>query len=761
MKKTTSFVAMALALAACTQKSISVSDYVLFNDNWQFVRLDTTIKQADSLEFIKGNLTDPDSVRLPHTSRLEPMVVTDQWQGICYYAKQFDVSEASLEKELFLKFEGAMNIADVYINGKHVMQHAGGYLPFVVALNDHVQSGQNTIVVRLDNRDNKMTGPKPLKILDFNTYGGIYRDVKLIEENSLYISDANIGRTDAGIKVDYTIVDTSLCQVRVAVDAVNANDAMVNARVICRLMTKEGLCVASGMSDYTVDADGHKSTVVEFDVENPLLWSPDEPNLYTLATSLYDGTTLTDKQTIKVGFRSLEVSPEGLKINGKKTFLRGVNRHQEYAYVGYALSDEAQWRDAYNIKRAGFDYVRCSHYPQSPAFFDACDELGIMCLDAILGWQYFGDSLFEKHAVASSHELIRRDRNHPCVLAWELSINETRMPKSFLNAVASIRDQEQKGSLTAGWVKNGYDIYIEARQHRRGIDSTRSLLVSEYGDWEYYAQNAGFNQDGWGDLKEEERTSRQAREWGEKRMLQQALNVQEAHNDNRSTHAFADGYWVMFDYNRGYANDLEYSGVADIFRLPKFAYQFYRSQRPAVGNSRFNEPMVFIASHCTDSSATDVRVFSNCEEVKLFADGKEITNPKTIEAFSTNLTNKPLVFAVGATANIMEAKGYIGGKEVCTHTVRRPGAVSEIRLTDNLADVPVNKSADVVMYHANLVDENGTLVVSATDEVTFTLSGKARFATPDGYTQTFTTNALGGIASAVVVVDGDYSISVK
>lgn len=753
---------IALLCASCSTVQKDIADYQLFNDDWQFVRLDSAISEADSLSFIGGILKgEVDSVTLPHTSRTEPLTVVDQWQGICYYAKHFEISASQLQKNIFLKFEGAMNVADVYINGKHIKEHLGGYLPFIIPLNGNVVEGSNTIVVRLDNRDNKTTGPKPLKILDFNTYGGIYRDVKFIEENALYISDANIGRRDAGIKVDYIVDKEGTCKVKVTVDAVNTTNTLVNARMKCTLTNREGNSVASSMNDFNINASTHKSSVVEFEVPQASLWSPDSPYLYRLTTTLYNGNEKSDEQTINVGFRTIEVTAEGMKLNGKPIFLRGVNRHQEYPYVGYAISNEAQWRDAYSIKRAGFDYVRCSHYPQSPAFFDACDSLGILCLDAILGWQYFGDSLFEKHAIESSHELIRRDRNHPSILAWELSINETRMPKSFVGAVSSIRDEEQKSSLTAGWVKGGYDIYIEARQHRHGVDTTRSLLVSEYGDWEYYAQNAGFNQDGWGDLKEEERTSRQAREWGEKRMLQQALNVQEAHNDNLSTHAFADGYWVMYDYNRGYANDIEYSGVADIFRLPKFAYQFYRSQRPAVGESSFNEPMVFIASHCTDSSATNVRVFSNCEEVKLFADGVEVVSPTTIEAFSTHLANKPLVFALGTTMpKMIEAKGYIGGKEVCSHIVRRPGEVKSIKLTDNLGDLPVNKCGDVVMYYANLVDENGTLVVNADDEVTFALTGNAQFATPEGYSQTFTTKALGGIATAVVVVKGEYEIRV-
>ena len=148
-------------------------------------------------------------------------------------------------------------------------------------------------------------------------------------------------------------------------------------------------------------------------LKRPVLWSPESPSLYTLNINVRQRNRLMDSEKVRFGIRDLKITPEGLWLNGKKRFLRGVNRHQEYPYIGYALSDEAQYRDARKIKEAGFDYVRLSHYPQSPAFLEACDEMGVLVLDAILGWQYFGDSLFIEHALHSARELIRRDRILP------------------------------------------------------------------------------------------------------------------------------------------------------------------------------------------------------------------------------------------------------------------------------------------------------------------------------------------------------------
>ena len=167
--------------------------------------------------------------------------------------------------------------------------------------------------------------------------------------------------------------------------------------------------------------------------------------------------------------------------------------------------------------------------------------------------------------------MLRRDRNHPCVILWEVSLNETWMPDEFIEVTHDIAHEEYPGdqTFTCGWTE-GYDVFIQARQHGGCREVTdRACVVSEYGDWEYYAQNAGLEQSEWADLAPDDANSRQLRWHGEAALLQQATNFQEAHNDNLKTIAFADGLWVMFDYNRGYAPDIESSGCIDLFRVPE------------------------------------------------------------------------------------------------------------------------------------------------------------------------------------------------
>lgn len=711
-----------LSLQTCAQTPV-LPQNENFNLGWQFYKSsDTAALPSSAVKW--------EEVNLPHTANLEQLTVKDQWQGICFYRKDFTLKHNQRNKSISLQFDGAMNVADVWLNGKKMTHHVGGYLLFVVDLSDLARfDSANTILVRLDNRDNPTTGPKPLKTLDFNMYGGLYRGVSLIVKEKVHLSNPIQANLVGGGGVFFTTntISKQAASFQVKAHIENQTDKATEVFVKHQLIDKFGNVVVSLQTEqFTIESQKSTEVLTNGNVETPQLWSPATPNLYTLKTEVYANGKLTDLQTNSVGLRTIRIVPSGLWLNGEKTFLRGVNRHQEYPYVGYALSDAAQYRDAYKIKQAGFDFVRCSHYPMSPAFLSACDELGIMVLDAILGWQYFGGNAFETLALRSGRELIRRDRNHPCVLAWELSINETTMPKSFTDSAQIIAHQEYpySGCYSAGWMRQSYDIYIEARQHRHGLFPEKPLIVSEYGDWEYYAQNAGFNQQDWKDLLEEERTSRQPRYAGEKRMLQQALNIQEAHNDNLSTHAFADAYWVMFDYNRGMAPEQEYSGIMDIFRLPKFSYYFIKSQRNYMPNCSFAEPVVFIASYWQPGESKSVSVFSNCEEIELFIDGKSEGRRKPDKnQLTTSLYHAPFTFEVACSKpGTLKAVGYMGGKIVKEQTVTTPEKSDHITLqVDESGKTPERN--DIFFVYAHIMDKNNTIVPSDSSSVSFKVDG--------------------------------------
>jgi beta-galactosidase len=746
---------------APTSSMRSAASRVDFNPGWRFFLGDVPGAEDAAFDDRQWN-----AATLPHTARIEALVTgppgsdTYQWQGLCWYRKRFSLGPEAAGRCVFLAFEGAMNVADVWLNGEHLGQHMGGWLPFGFDISDKVRVGaENLIAVRLGNRDNAETGPKPLAQLDFNSYHGIYRNVRLTIKDRLHITDPILAERPAsgGIFVTYPEVSTDAARVSVQVHVRNAGTAARDFRVRTLLLDDKGLAAAESFSDRIhLTAGENRDVTQDLRVLAPALWSPSHPDLYTLRTELVEDGAVVDDEITRIGIRRIAISTEGFSINGERMFLRGTNRHQEYPYVGYALSDAAQYRDARKIKDAGFDYIRLSHYAHAPAFMDACDELGLVVMNCIPGWQFFNrdDPKFTEIQYDNCRRLVRRDRNHPCVILWEVSLNETDMPAEFIRTTHAIAHEEYPGNqcFTCGWTK-GYDVFIQARQHGGCKDVTdRACVVSEYGDWEYYAQNAGLHQEAWANLAPDQANSRQLRWHGEAALLQQATNFQEAHNDNRRTIAFADGLWVMYDYNRGYAPDIEDSGCMDIFRLPKFSREFFRSQRgPGERLVRAESgPMVFIASYWIPTSSTSVRVFSNCEEVELSLNGAlvERRRPDT-GRMSTNLAHPPFTFRLERfQAGILEAVGYIGGRAVARHAVRTPGVVERLQLRVDESGRPFAMGGkDVAFLWAALSDANGTTVPDAWDNVSFGGTGDVTLVGANPF------SSDAGIASVLVQTD--------
>lgn len=716
--------ALVAALIAWFSATAATAAEIPFNHGWRFQRIDDRSLPEQPSRTAAWSL-----VSLPHTPRLEPRVVNDQWQGIAFYAKSFTAPPTWRGQTVMLRVEAAMNVAQMWLNGRKVAEHLGGYLPFTVDLTPHLRIGAaNELLIRLDNRDNPITGPKPLKDLDFNTYGGLYRGVRLIVKPPVHLSDEMLADRLAGggLFVTYPEANAARGAVQIAADIRNAGPMAAVAEV-SHLLYDGRRVVGRSRSTVSLAPGATGRSLQTILVDRPALWSPKKPNLHRLVTTVTASGGRPDTTETRIGIRRIGIDGDRFVINGERMFLRGVNRHQEYPYVGYALSPQADYRDAKRIKEAGFDYVRLAHYPHSPAFMAAADELGLVLLDSILGWQFYNpDPAFRAQVIKTCRDMIRRDRNHPSVIAWECSLNESAMPKDLVREFNSVVHQEYPGdqAWSAGWQNDGYDIFLQARQHRlqHYEPPGRPYIVSEYGDWEYYAQNAGLNQSAWANLKEEERTSRQALGSGEARLLQQATNIQEAHNDNFRTPAFADGYWVMFDYNRGYADDLELSGIMSLERLPKFSYWFYRSQRDAKETSRLFEsgPMVRIASYWMPGSSETIRVFSNAEEVELKLNGRSLgRNRPARNSMSDRLAHPPFLFEAGKfQPGTLEATAFIGGRVVAQHQVTTPSAPRSVKV--ELDDAGVAPGAgDLVFARATAVDSDGRPVPGAAQNVSF------------------------------------------
>lgn len=726
MKKTLLAIIIAAQLTACHKPVTVTRTKQDFGKGWQFVRDNDPATAA--------------TVNLPHTARVEKLVPINQWQGDCVYSKTFD-AEPSAEQKQFLYFEGVMHEARVILNGKEIAHHKGGYTPFTVDISAHAKAGSNVIEVRVNNEDNPEIQPgKPIKTLDFNYYGGMYRNVSLIRTSKLYITDAvNAGIiAGGGLFIKFNDITPESASGTLSVNVQNDFDVAKTFSIKAYLTDANGKRHEFTKPKTTMQPGTYGTAVLELKIDNPLLWSVTDPNLYTLEVQVISEGQVADNYSIKTGIRKIEIKDDGFYLNDKKTFVNGTNRHQEYPYVGYAISDEAQYRDAVKIKNAGFDMVRLSHYPQSEAFLNACDELGILVMNCISGWQFFGNEEFVKNSQQEIRDLARRDRNHPSIFVWEVSLNESEMSEKYMKEANEMLRAElsHKGIYTAGWMDNdNYDLFIPARQHGKAPDywnnyskGNRKIFIAEYGDWEYYAQNAGFNQTAFANLKEDERTSRQLRSAGEKRLLQQAFNFQEAFNSNlkgkdKSTIGHAN--WLMFDYNRGYSPDIESSGISDIFRIPKFAYYFYQSQRSPkekLAPELVSGPMVHIATYWDAQSPTDVTVYSNCDEVALYLNDVLVAKQKpTRNQYSDQLQHPPFIFNLGKfTPGTLRAEGFVDGKPVIEHKVATPGAPARLEVAMDRSGKGINiYKPDVVFVYAKIADNIGTLVHDSKLPITF------------------------------------------
>lgn len=682
-----------------------------------------TLKQ----EFNQLSMGNWEKINLPHTPFVEPLVVLHQWQGICYYRKILNVSKKEIDKQLWLEFEGAMHLADVWVNGQHLIQHSGGYTPFVVDVTGmlHADRG-NEILVRLDNRNNPLIPPgKPLETLDFCYYGGLYRDVNLIVKHPVHITHPIMANEVAGggIFVTYPYVSKQEAEIKVKTQVSNkvGTQRHLTIRHTLYEWSKKkgrGKKVALVESPLVLAAGTTQHHTQQFTVNNPKLWYPDSPALYVLRTEVMDGRKVTDCEDTRIGIRRIEMTREkGFVINDKPLKLEESNRHQEYPYVGNAISDQAQYRDMYQIRDNGFNTVRLGHYPQDPSVLEACDELGLLVIEPIPGWQFFNKAQgFVDHTYKDIRDLIRRDRNHPSVIMWETTLNESWPPKSWKDQAVRIAHEEFPGDqcYTSGdtYGYDGFDVcYNDWKEgYNRPNTTSKPGFIREYYDYEFGGHYS---------------TTRVTRGDGDYALMQNAWNAQWSHNRYRAYYPWTIGgaVWSMYDYNRGCCDNICYSGLADLFRLPKFGLLYFRTQMKE-GTFTPAGPMtyeVFINSHWLEGSSDTLQVYGNVDEVKLQLNGRVIARqypddkPSTSEYVSRpdggnaeNIDFPPFTFFnVNWERGELKAIGYKDGKAVAEHVVRTPGAVEAMDITYFESGVSAS-CRDLLIVYVNLKDLQGT-----------------------------------------------------
>ncbi|UAY55524.1 glycoside hydrolase family 2 protein [Arachidicoccus terrestris] len=699
-------------------------------------------------------------VILPHTAFIEPVPIETPTEGYAYYRKTFTVPSKLKGKIIQLAFDGVMQIADVWINGRFVKRHQGGYLPFTLDLTDRLNYGKkNTIFIKVDNRASPLIPPgKPVTKLDFIYYSGIYRDTWLHITDPLHITIATAIHTTGGggVFIHYEGLERAgehRGRIKIRTNIQNQDRRARTFRIVQRLVDQKGRQAGRWQTPMQQLPAGTDSTFVQnVLVEHPHLWSLEDPYRYTLVTSIMqNGVTIHQVRT-RIGLRTIRITKEkGLLINDQPVRLMGSNRHMNYPWIGNALSDNANIRDAVLVKRAGINALRLGHYPQDPSFYDACDSLGILLIDCIPGWQFFNKAAsFKALVMRDIREMIRRDRNHPAVFLWEVSLNEAYPPKEFRVAQSAVAHREWQDSTdfyTSGdsyFTKAAWDVPYDDWNGDPGARNNTTypdhpFLVREYGDYEF----------GGG-----ESSSRKSRAAGEKALLQQAWNLQWEHNRNQVYYprCIGDMTWAFFDGMAGLTNIVEYWGMADLYRIPKFSYYFFQSQK------RKPNPMVYIANYWEKgpNNKRKVIVYSNGDSVRLSVNGRQIATQgpdrgpdrpygtdleKGGHPFTggdaSHLASPPFTFrAVPFQAGELKAEGIQRGKVVAISNVYTPGKPVRIQLSVADQGVPLQADgADAVFIHATLMDAAGHPVFSADSAssrlIQFSVHGSARIVSPE------------------------------
>ena len=726
------------------------------NPAWRFYK--GAVAGAEAANFNDAEWT---VVSLPNGIEYLPTEASGciNYQGEVWYRKHFTPADALKGKKLFLHFEAIMGKSKVFVNGKLLTEHFGGYLPVVVDISDVLNWGEdNVIAVWADNSDDTSYPPgKAQDVLDFTYFGGIYRDCWLVAHNPVFITDPNFEDEVAGggLFVAYDKVSDTSAEVLLKAHLRNDSRKTFAGIVEYELQQPDGTQVAFLNDKVQVRPGKAVTSQDKITIKNPLLWSPETPTLYNLIVRIRDREgNVVDGYRRRIGIRSVEFKgKDGFWLNGKpyESPLIGANRHQDFAVVGNAVANSIHWRDAKKLRDAGMKVIRNAHCPQDPAFMDACDELGLFVIVNTPGWQFWNDAPeFAQRVYSDIRNLVRRDRNHACVWMWEPILNETWYPEDFAKNTRDIVDQE----YPYPYCYSGCDSGARGREHFPILFTHPSYDGKSWGDKNadpkitYFTREWGDNVDDWSSHNS---PSRVARNWGEQPML-----IQAQHYANPTyTYTCYDALyrtprqhvggclWHSFDHQRGYHPDPFYGGLMDVFRQPKYSYYMFKAQRSPQKQERLFEtgPMVYIAHEMTPFSGKDVTVFSNCDEVRLtfLKDGKTYTYNKpvvkegmpspviTFPDVYDFMTDKAMSRKKKQDEVFLRAEGLIDGKVVATHEVhpaRRPEKV--LLWVDNENVNLKADGSDFVTVVAAIADKNGNIKRLNNYYVKFHVEGEGR-----------------------------------
>src|SRR6185437_3164646 len=444
------------------------------NSNWKFHKGNIAGYPSKSDDGIKW-----EPISLPHSwNTTDVYQDTGYYRGIGWYKKTIYVPASWKNKSIYLYFEGANQVAEVYVNGKFAGRHIGGYTAFsfniggLLSYPDSLASNQ--ILVKVDNSHNENIPPLNA---DFTFFGGIYRDVYLISADRIHFNLDSSAANSLRIKTPQVSDDNA--SVAVEGTITNATDSKQKIKVVSSVFTADGKLVAETKTAVNLAANTTTEFSQQFDkIANPHLWSPDDPYLYHVVSSIYDDKgNLFDQSANPLGLRWFKFdAATGFYLNGKPIKLIGANRHQDYKGMANALPDALHEGDIQLLKAMGANFIRISHYPQDPAVLEACDRLGILASEEIpIVNRITQSDEFTANCKRMQQEMIRQNYNHPSIIIWAY-MNEVLLQPRFKS---NSPEQEQYFRDVAKLAKKLDDL-------TRKEDPSRYTMISCHGDFDRY-----------------------------------------------------------------------------------------------------------------------------------------------------------------------------------------------------------------------------------------------------------------------------------
>ncbi|MCM1145397.1 MAG: glycoside hydrolase family 2 protein [Blautia sp.] len=587
-----------------------MTERIYLNNDWKF-----TQQYSDAMlapDFDDSGLA---SVRLPHTCKETPFHYFDEhlYQMVSGYRRTFDAPQTWRGQKILLTIDGAAHESEVFLNGKKVGVHHCGYTAFTMDLSENLHYGaENTLVVKVDSREELDIPPFGF-VVDYMTYGGIYRDVFLDIKNPVYLEDVFIHS-----------------------ELEKGRSASLISQITLNEKAGKNLCIRQSMkrkqapdTEYCLLGetwtDTAKAYIYELQhrVGNIRLWNTKRPNLYEIKTELLDGDTVLDTQIVTFGFRKAEFRADGFYLNGRKIKIRGLNRHQSFPYVGYAMPESMQKRDADILKEElGVNAVRTSHYPQSHYFLDRCDEIGLLVFTEMPGWQHIGGEAWKQQAIENVRDMVKQYRNHTSIILWGVRINESLDDDDFyqrtnaaahaldpFRATGGVRANKRSSLLEDVYTYNDFLHDGKARgcEKKSNVTSNndRAYLISEYNGHMYPSK---------------------AYDWEEHR-VEHAIRHANVLNAVAGERDIAGSFgWCMFDYNThkdfGSGDRICYHGVMDMFRNPKLAADIYACAQEEKTVLSISSSMD-IGEH-PGCNRGNTYIFTNADSVRMYKNGRFI-----------------------------------------------------------------------------------------------------------------------------------------